>query len=63
MPAVSKKQRRLMGLALSVKRGKTPKSYSKAATKAARTMSKKQLSHFAKTDEKGLPVRRKRKKR
>lgn len=61
MPAKSRSQRRFFGIALGIKRGKTPKKYSKEAAKAAKSMSKKHLSHFAKTKEKGLPVRRKRK--
>ncbi len=37
MPATSKKQKTLMCIALSMKRGKTPKSYSKQAAKMAET--------------------------
>ena len=62
MPAKSVKQRRFLGIALAMKKGKTPKSYSPEAAKAAETMSKKALEHFAKTKEKGLPKRKKRKK-
>lgn len=47
MPAVSKEQRRLFGIALSIKRGETPKSYSKEAAKLARTMSEKKLEEYA----------------
>lgn len=61
MPAKSVKQKRLMGIALAIKKGKTPKSYSPEAAKAAKTMSEKALEHFAKTKEKGLPKRKKRK--
>lgn len=62
MPAVSKKQKRFLSIALAIKKGKTPKSYSPEAAKAAETMSKKALEHFARTKEKGLPKRKKRKK-
>lgn len=59
MPARSKKQKRFMGIALAIKKGKTPRSYSPEATRAAQTMSEKALKHFAKTKEKGLPKRKK----
>ena len=62
MPAKSKVQRRFLGIALAIKKGKTPKTYSPEAAKAANTMSKKALEHFARTKEKGLPKRKKRKK-
>ncbi len=62
MPARSVKQRKFLGIALSIKKGKTPKSYSPEAAEAAKTMSRKALEHFAKTKEKGLPRRKKRKK-
>ena len=61
MPAKSVKQRRFLGIALAMKKGKTPKSYSPEAAKAAETMSKKALEHFAKTKEKGLPKRKRKK--
>ncbi len=47
MPAYSESQRKLAGIALSMKRGKTPRSYSKEAAKMADTMSEKQLEEFA----------------
>ena len=54
--AVSKQQQKLMGLALSVKRGDTPKSkVSKSVQKMAKEMSKKELEDFASTKHKGLP--------
>ncbi len=46
MPATSKKQKTLMCIALSMKRGKTPKSYSKQAAKMAETMSEQQLADY-----------------
>ena len=55
--AVSKQQQKLMGLALSVKRGDTPKSkVSKSVQKMAKEMSKKELKDFASTKHKGLPI-------
>lgn len=62
MPAKSKVQRKFMGIALAIKKGKTPKSYSPEASKAAKTMRIKELEYFAKTKEKGLPKRKKRRK-
>ena len=61
MPAKSKNQRKFMGIALAIKKGKTSKSYSPEATRAAETMSRKALEHFAKTKESGLPRRKKKK--
>lgn len=55
MPAKSKAQRRFMGIVESIKKGKTPKSYSPEAAKAAKSMSKSDVRHFTKTKEKGLP--------
>jgi len=52
MPAKSAAQRRLFGIALAIKRGKTPASYSKAAARMARTMSTQQLRDFAKKTKK-----------
>ena len=46
MPATSEDQRRLFCVALSIKQGKTPKSYSKQAAKMATTMSAEQLKDF-----------------
>jgi len=54
--SVSKQQQKIMGLALSVKRGDTPKSkVSKSVQKMAKEMSKKDLEDFARTKHKGLP--------
>lgn len=61
IPSVSKNQRKFMGIALAIKKGKASKSYSPEAAKAAKTMSKKALEHFAKTKEAGLPKRKKKK--
>lgn len=54
--AVSKQQQKIMGLALSVKRGDTPKSkVSKSVKDMAKKMSEKDLEDFASTKHKGLP--------
>jgi len=47
MPAVSKSQQRLAGIALAIKRGEVPESYSPQAAKMARTMTVKELREFA----------------
>ena len=62
MPARSVKQRRFLGIALAIKKGKASRSYSPEAAKAAKTMSKKALEHFAGTKEKNLPERKRKKK-
>lgn len=49
MPATSEKMRRKMCIALSIKLGKTPKSYSPECAKMASEMSIKQLSDFCKS--------------
>ena len=46
MPAVSKDQRTLFCVALSIKQGKTDKSYSAQAAKMAETMSEEQLKEY-----------------
>ncbi len=57
--SVSKQQQKLMGLALSVKKGDTPKSkVSKKVEKMAKEMSKKELEDFASTKHKGLPKKK-----
>lgn len=61
MPAKSRVQRKFFGIALAIKKGKTPKAYSPEAAKVAKSMSKKALKHFAKTKEKGLPKRKRKK--
>jgi hypothetical protein len=54
--AVSKQQQKIMGLALSVKRGDTPKSkVSKKVQDMSKEISKKDLKDFASTKHKGLP--------
>ena len=54
--SVSKQQQKLMGLALSVKRGDTSKSkVSKSVKDMAKKMSEKDLEDFASTKHKGLP--------
>ncbi|AOR79348.1 DUF3008 family protein [Novosphingobium sp. 11B] len=56
MPARSKAQQKAAGAALSAKRGDTPKSKLKGASKDMETtMSEAQLEHFAATKRKGLP--------
>ena len=56
MPAKSKAQQRAAGAALSAKRGDTPKSKLKGASKKmADSMSEKQLEDFAKGSTKGKP--------
>lgn len=62
MPAKSVKQKRLMGITLAIKRGELPESYSSEAAKVVRTMSEKALKHFAKSKEKGLPKRKKKRR-
>lgn len=52
----SKQQQKIMGLALSVKRGDTPKSkVSKSVKDMSNKMSEKDLEDFASTKHKGLP--------
>jgi len=46
MPATSSAQRKLFCIALQMKLGKTPKSYSAEAAKMAREMSIKTLSEY-----------------
>ena len=56
MPAKSKKQQMAAGAALSAKRGETPISSLKGASRQmAQSMSEKQLEEFAETKRKGLP--------
>lgn len=47
MPAKSTSQRRLMGMALAMKRGEVPMSKSKKVAKVARGMSEKELKKYA----------------
>ncbi|NKL32423.1 DUF3008 family protein [Rhizobium leguminosarum bv. viciae] len=56
MPAKSKAQRKAAGAALSAKRGETPKSHLKGASKQmVESMSEKQLEEFASTKRNGKP--------
>ncbi|NKJ08252.1 MULTISPECIES: DUF3008 family protein [unclassified Rhizobium] len=56
MPAKSKAQQRAAGVALSAKRGETPKSELKGVSKEMeRSMSERQLEEFASTKIKGKP--------
>ena len=56
MPAKSKAQQKAAGAALSAKRGDTPKSKLKGASKSmADSMSEKQLDALAATKRKGKP--------
>ena len=58
MPARSKAQQRAAGAALSAKRGETPKSKLKGASKdMLESMTEKQLEDFAKGSTKGKPER------
>ena len=56
MPARSAAQQKAAGAALSAKRGETPKSKLKGASKQmVESMSEKQLEEFAHTTRKGKP--------
>lgn len=58
MPATSQQQQKLFGLALSVKRGDTPRSeVSDEVLQIVDTMSEKKIEDFAKTSHKGLPTK------
>jgi len=46
MPATSEAQRRLFCIALSIKRGETPKTYSKQAAKMAAENSEETLTEY-----------------
>jgi hypothetical protein len=59
MPATSKAQQKAAGAALSAKRGETPKSKLKGASKdMEKSMTEKQLENFATTKRKKLPERK-----
>ena len=59
MPAVSKQQRKFMGLVHAVQKGEVPASkVSKSARDAAKQMKKSDAEDFASTDEKGLPKKK-----
>ena len=55
MPAKSAAQQKAAGAALSAKRGDTPKSVLKGASKSMLSMTEKQLEEFARTKSKGKP--------
>ncbi len=56
MPALSQQQQKLMGLALSYKRGKVSSSdVSKTVKQLANSMSEKELEKYASTSHEGLP--------
>ncbi len=56
MPAKSQAQQKAAGAALSAKRGDTPKSKLKGASKSMEeSMTEKQLEEFASTKRKGKP--------
>jgi hypothetical protein len=56
MPSTSKQQQKLFGLALSVKRGETPRNEaSDEVLNIVDTMSEKQIEDFASTSHEGLP--------
>jgi len=56
MPAKSGAQQKAAGAALSAKRGDTPKSELKGASKSMeKSMTEKQLGEFASTKRKGKP--------
>lgn len=58
MPAKSRAQQRAAGAALSAKRGDTPKSALKGASKdMEKSMSEKELEDFARGSTKGKPER------
>ena len=57
MPSVSKRQQRLMGTALAMKRHKMPMKG--GAAKMAKHMTEKQLKEFASTKTKKLPLKKK----
>lgn len=64
MPAVSKRQRSAAGLALAAKRGRvSPRSLRGSARSMYESMTEAQLREFAGTSEKGLPTRKRSKKK
>jgi len=59
MPAVSKKQRKAAGMAYAAKKGEfDPSELRGSAKEMYQSMGKKDLRKFAKTKEKGLPVKK-----
>ena len=63
MPAKSKKQRRFMGMVHAIQRGASIPNASAKVKSAAKNMSKESVKEFAKTKEKGLPEKKKKKKK
>ena len=59
MPAVSERRRRIMGIALAIKRGKTPRSYSPEAAELADSMTEEQLEEYARKPRKYPFLRKK----
>jgi hypothetical protein len=55
MPAQSAAQQKAAGAALSAKRGDTPRSQLRGASKSMLSMSKKELDKMASTKRKGKP--------
>ena len=55
MPAKSAAQQKAAGAALSAKRGETPKSQLKGASKSMLSMTEKELEALASTKRKGKP--------
>ena len=55
MPAKSAAQQKAAGAALSAKRGDTPKSHLKGASKSMMSMSEKELEKMASTSRKDKP--------
>jgi Protein of unknwon function (DUF3008) len=59
MPAKSKAQQKAAGAALSAKRGETPESELRGASREMyESMSERQLEQFAATTRKGLPEKK-----
>lgn len=64
MPAKSKKQQMAAGAALAAKRGERSNASLKGAShQMAKSMSEKQLEEFASTKRKGLPRKKKAKRK
>jgi len=57
-PASSERQRRFFCIALGIKKGHTPKSYSKEAAHLAATMSEEDLRDFCHSEVKGERLKR-----
>jgi len=49
VPSVNEKQKTLMCIALSIKKGETPESYSKEAARISQQMSVEQLEDYCKS--------------